>query len=378
MIYLDHAATTAQKPKEVAEAMVEALQSAGNAGRGVNQASLQAARIIYDTRERLGELFHAESPMQIAFTANVTESLNLAIKGLLEKGDHVITTVMEHNSVLRPLYEMEKEGVELTFLPCDEKGRLCMEKIEASIRPQTKALICTHASNLTGNVNDLSKIGAICKKHGVLFVVDAAQTAGIFPIDVKKMGIDVLCFTGHKSLFGPQGTGGIYVREGLSIRPLKSGGSGVESFRKEHPPTMPTALEAGTMNTPGIAGLGAGAAFVQNIGIDAIREQEEKLWRYFYQNIREIEGIRFLGDPEAEVHAPIVTFNFMDYDSAQISDELWESYGIATRAGAHCAPLMHRAFGTKEQGAVRFSFSCFNTMEEVEQAVKAVREVCCL
>lgn len=376
MIYLDNAATSGQKPKAVAEAMVATLNSAGNAGRGVNDASLQAARTIFDTRERLATLLHAESPLRIAFTCNITESLNTAIKGLFRRGDHVITTVMEHNSVLRPLYEMEKQGVELTFLSCDEKGRLHMEELEPSIRPNTKAVICTHASNLTGNINDLKKIGEICKKHGLLFLVDAAQTAGVFPIDVQKMNIDVLCFTGHKSLFGPQGTGGLYVRDGLEIHPLKSGGSGVESFRKVHPTAMPTALESGTMNTPGIAGLGAAVAFLQEIGIETIREKEEQLWRYFYENIKDIEGIRFLGDLEAKTHAPIVTFNFMDYDSAEVSDELWDSYSIATRAGAHCAPLMHRSFGTEEQGAVRFSFSYFNTMEEVEQAVKAVKEIC--
>lgn len=378
MIYLDNAATTIQKPKTVAEAMIRTLDSVGNAGRGVNQASLQAARIIYNTRESLAKLFHAESPLRIAFTSNVTESLNIAIKGLFRQGDHVITTVIEHNSVLRPLYEMEKEGVQLTFTPCDEKGRLCINEMEKSIKNDTKAIICTHASNLTGNVNDLRKIGEICKKYSLLFIVDAAQTAGVFNIDVQAMNIDVLCFTGHKSLFGPQGTGGLYVRSGLEIQPLKSGGSGVQSFAKEHPAVMPVALEAGTLNTPGIAGLGAAVTFLQDVGIEAIREKEEQLCKYFYRNIKDIEGIRFLGDLEAETHAPIVTFNFMGYDSAEVSDELWDKYGIATRAGAHCAPLMHQTFGTEDQGAVRFSFSYFNTLEEVKQAVEAVKEVCCL
>lgn len=376
MIYLDNAATTAQKPKEVAEAAANALLFSGNAGRGVNGASLQAARTIYDVRERLAELFCAESPLRIAFTCNVTESLNITVKGLLNPGDHVITTVMEHNSVLRPLYEMEQKGVELTILPCDKSGRICIEELEKNIQPHSRAFICTHASNLTGNVNDLKKLGKICRRHGLLFIVDAAQTAGSLPIDVQEMNIDVLCFTGHKSLYGPQGTGGLYVREGLNVRPLKSGGSGVDSFLWEHPCVMPTALEAGTLNTPGIAGLGAALSFLQHTGIHAIHEKETKLWKHFYQGIRDIPGLHFLGDFDADIRMPIVSFNFLTYDSSEVSDELWESYEIAVRAGAHCAPLMHRALGTEKQGAVRFSFSFFNTLEETDRAIEAVKEVC--
>lgn len=297
MIYLDNAATTLQKPENVVKAVAEAMMTSGNAGRGVNRASLSAARMIYETRERLAELFHAESASRIAFTSNVTESLNIAIKGILRQGDHVITTVMEHNSVLRPLYEMEEKGVSLTIIPCDEKGNLCVEDIESAVCSETRAVICTHASNLTGNVNDLEKIGAICRKYHLLFVADAAQTAGVFPIDVQKMGIDVLCFTGHKSLFGPQGTGGIYVREGLSVQSLKSGGSGVESFRKKHPENMPTALEAGTLNGPGIAGLGAGVAFIQQIGMEQIRKKKKRCTDIFtkiYAIFRELKSTEIL------------------------------------------------------------------------------------
>ncbi len=243
MIYMDNAATTMRKPKEVAAAVVAAMNSMGNAGRGANEASLSAARVIYGTRELLAEFFGAEDPKQIVFTSNSTESLNIAIKGILEPGDHVVTTMLEHNSVLRPLYEMEACGVELSILKSDRTGTICYADIECEIRQNTKAIICTHASNLTGNMIDIEKVGEIAKKHGLLFVVDASQTAGVYPIDVQKMHIDLLCFTGHKSLLGPQGTGGLYVRDGVKVRPLKTGGSGVQTYSRMHPDKMPTALE---------------------------------------------------------------------------------------------------------------------------------------
>ena len=248
MIYMDNAATTMQKPKEVIQAVAAAMESMGNAGRGAHGASLSASRTVYDTRELLCRFFHGTSPRQIVFTANSTESLNIAIKGVLNPGDHVVTTVMEHNSVLRPLYEMEEKGVELTFVKTDERGVMDLADLEAAIRPDTKAIVCTNGSNLTGNYVDVEAVGAIAAKYNVLFVVDASQTAGVFPIDVQKMHIDILCFTGHKSLLGPQGTGGMYVREGLGVRPLLSGGSGVQTYSKKHTKEMPTALEAGTLN----------------------------------------------------------------------------------------------------------------------------------
>ena len=262
MIYMDNAATTMQKPPQVAEAVVRAMGTLGNAGRGASEASLGAARVIYETREQLCRLFHGEDPRQIVFTSNATESLNTVIGGLIDPEDHVITTAMEHNSVLRPLYACERMGTELTILGCDEKGNISYEKLEAAIRENTKAIICTHGSNLTGNLNDAKKIGAIAKRHGVLFVLDASQTAGHVPIDVQEMQIDVLCFTGHKGLLGPQGTGGMYVRPGVQIRPLKRGGSGIDTYNKNHPPQMPTALEAGTLNGHGIAGLNVALYYI--------------------------------------------------------------------------------------------------------------------
>lgn len=373
MIYMDNAATTMRKPKEVAEAVMQAMGSMGNAGRGAHSAALDASRIIYDTREMLCRLFNGTNPKQVVFTSNSTESLNIAIRGLLEPGDHVITTMLEHNSVLRPLYELEERGLALTIIKSDTRGCISYEEMEHAIRPETKAIICTNGSNLTGNLIDIERVGAIAKQHGLLFIVDASQTAGVFPIDVQRMHIDVLCFTGHKSLLGPQGTGGMYVREGLRIRPLKTGGSGVQTYNRRQPAEMPTALEAGTLNGHGIAGLHAALLYLSRTGIDTIRSFEQDLMWRFYEGVKDIEGVKVYGDFSTKERCPIVTLNIGDYDSSEVSDELLTEYNISTRPGAHCAPLMHEALGTVEQGAVRFSFSHYNTKEEVDEAIEAVR-----
>lgn len=375
MIYLDNAATTMHKPQAVIDAVVQAMNSLGNAGRGANEASLSAARIIYDTRDRLAQLFHAENAKRIAFTCNSTESLNIAIKGSLNPGDHAITTALEHNSVLRPLYEMQEQGVELTVIESDKRGRICYEDFEKAICPETKVIVCTNGSNLTGNRVDLERVGKIAADHGIRFIVDASQTAGVFEIDVQKMHIDILCFTGHKGLLGPQGTGGIYVREGIELRPLKSGGSGVDTYNTHHPAEMPTALEAGTLNGHGIAGLGAGVKYIMDTGMEHIRETEQHYMWKFYNGVKDIPGVKIYGDFETEDRCPIVTLNIADYDSSEVSDELLMTYGISTRPGAHCAPLMHKALGTVDQGAVRFSFSHFNTEEEIDAAIAAIREL---
>lgn len=375
MIYMDNAATTLQKPECVAKAVVNAMNSFGNAGRGLNDASMGASRVVYDTREKLCRLFHGENPKQFAFTSNATESLNTAIQGLIGPGDHVITTMLEHNSVLRPLYEREAAGVELTILKCDTYGNISYEEIEAAIRENTKAIVCTHGSNLTGNLTDIGRIGAIAKKHGILLIADASQTAGLIPIDVQEMQIDVLCFTGHKGLYGPQGTGGIYVRPGVEIKPLKRGGSGIETYNKNHPAQMPTALEAGTLNSHGIAGLNAALTYIEETGVEHICQLAlERMWQ-FYEGVCDIPGVTVYGDFSEKERVPIVSLNIGNFDSAEVSDELLTEYGIATRAGGHCAPLMHEALGNVEQGAVRFSFSHFNTQEEVEKAISAIREL---
>lgn len=375
MIYFDNAATTMKKPEQVAQAVVEAFNTLGNAGRGGHEATLGASRMIFDTRVKLAELFHAENPKQIAFTSNATESLNLVIKGTLKRGDHVITTQLEHNSVLRPLYEMQDKGVELTIIPSNRKGCIDIHDFERGIQNNTRMIICTHGSNLTGNLLDIGAIGSIARSHQILFCVDASQTAGVFPIDVQKMNIDFLCFTGHKSLLGPQGTGGVYVREGIHVSHLKSGGSGVQTYSRSHPPQMPTALEAGTLNGHGLAGLNAAIDYLNKTGIDVIRKKELELMRRFYRGVKEIPGVKIYGDFGTEIRCPIVALNLRDYDSAQVSDELFMTYDIAVRPGAHCAPLMHQALGTVERGAVRFSFSHYNTIEEVDFAVKAIQEL---
>ena len=375
MIYLDNAATTMHKPQEVVDAVAAAMCSMGNAGRGAHAASLGASRTVFETRERLAAFFHAENPKQIVFTANSTESLNVALKGTLNPGEHVVSTVLEHNSVLRPLYALEEQGVEVTLLKSNLQGMIDYEDFERAIKENTKMIVCTHGSNLTGNVLDIKRIGQIAKKHGLLFVVDASQTAGVFPIDVQDMQIDILCFTGHKGLLGPQGTGGMYVREGVTVRPLKVGGSGVQTYNKKHPTEMPTALEAGTLNGHGIAGLDAAIGYLEREGIDNIRAREQELMWKFYNGVKDIPNIKVYGDFSGAQRCAVVSLNIGDYDSSEVSDELLMTYGISTRAGGHCAPLMHEALGTVEQGAVRFSFSHYNTDEEVETAIRAVKEL---
>lgn len=375
MIYFDNAATSMQKPETVIHAVTQALHSLGNAGRGAHEASLDASRNIFGVREKTADFFHGEDPSRIAFTLNSTESLNIAVKGILNPGDHVVTTTLEHNSVLRPLYEMEEKGVDVTILPCNQYGMVYPEDFIRAVRPETKALICTHGSNLTGNLLDIEKIGKAASERGIFFVVDASQTAGVFDIDVQKMKIDILCFTGHKGLLGPQGTGGIYVREGISLRPLKSGGSGIQTFEKKHPKQMPVALEAGTQNGHGLAGLGAALDYLNEKGLACIRTREQELMKQFYFGVREIPGVRIYGDFRSMNRCAIVTLNIRDYDSGEVGDALYTDFGIAVRTGGHCAPLMHQALGTEKQGAVRFSFGYFNTEEEVQKGIEAVREL---
>ena len=375
MIYLDNAATTLHKPPQVVKAVADALQSMGNSARGTHAGSMAASHTVYDTRVKLARLFGCPRADHVAFTANVTEALNIAVNGLIGRGDHVITTDCEHNSVLRPLYRLaDEQGVEVSFVPADRQGNLDYDAFERLMQPHTRAIVCTHASNLTGNLTDLARVSAVAKAHDVLLIVDAAQTAGACPIDMTALGIDVLCFTGHKGLMGPQGTGGLCVREGLTLRHWKVGGSGVQSYSRTHPTQMPTCLEAGTLNGHGIAGLSAALDFIAEVGVDAIHDRETALMRRFYEGVKEVPGITVYGDFSRQRMA-IVTLNIGDYESGAVSDALSEEYGIATRPGAHCAPRMHQALGTEQQGAVRFSFSWFNTEQEIDAAIQAVREL---
>ncbi len=375
MIYFDSAATSFYKPQCVTDAVVRALDGFGNPSRGAHEASLDASRTVYETRSLLSSFFNAPSPERVVFTSNSTEALNTALYGLLGDGDRVITTEAEHNSVLRPLYDLERRGViTLDFVRCDRMGNIDVRDFEKLIKPDTKMIVMTHCSNVTGTVYDISSVGRTAEKYGLLFVVDASQSAGIIPIDMKEAGISVLCFTGHKSLLGPQGTGGMCIAEGVEITPLKRGGTGVQSYLEDMPSRYPARLEAGTLNSHSIAGLNAGLKYIQANGIDILYEKEKKIADYFWNGIRDIPSVSFYGD----INSPrtgIVSINVADYTSEDTADYLSSVWNIAVRPGAHCAPLMHRALGTEKRGVVRFSFSPFNTPSQVDTAVAAIREI---
>lgn len=375
MIYFDNAATTLHKPHEVIEAVVHAMTTAGNASRGTHTGSLAASRTVYETRKKIADFFHCSRADHVIFTSNSTEALNIAICGTLGKGDHIISTDLEHNSVLRPLYHLEEQGASLTFLSANKKGCIDYDDFKRSIKPNTKAIVCTHASNLTGNVLDIERIGRIAKAHNLLFIVDASQSAGCIEINMETMNIDILCFTGHKGLLGPQGTGGLCIHESVEIRPFKHGGSGIHSYEKGQPQAYPARLEAGTLNSHGIAGLCAAINYINTITIPVIAQKEQELLWHFYKGICNIPEIHIYGDFDTKERAAILSLNIEGYDSGTVSDLLSQEYDIATRPGAHCAPRMHQALGTTETGAVRFSFSSFNTMEEVETAIQALKEL---
>lgn len=375
MFYFDNAATTLHKPQEVVDAVVQAMTSFGNYGRGVHEGALSAARTVSEARQALAGFFGCPDPSRVIFTANATASLNMAICGMLSEGDGVIATDYAHNSVLRPLYRLEKErGIELQFVPADMNGNLDYNSFERFLTPKTRAVVSTHASNLTGDVTDLAKVGAFCRKHGLLHIVDAAQTAGTFPIDMDTMGIDALCFSGHKGMMGPQGIGVLILMPGIEVRPLLVGGTGVQSHLPTQPTQYPEHLEAGTLNTHGIAGLLAALRYTESKTSQAIHAHELALATRFYEGVRGIDGVMIYGDHSSD-RAPIVTLNIRDYGSSEVADALARDYDIAVRSGAHCAPRMHAALGTEKQGAVRFSFGWFNTEEEVDAAIRAVKEI---
>lgn len=373
MIYFDCAATSFLKPPCVAQAVFDAMHTIGSDGRGAHGLTLAASRVVWRCREQAAALFGLTDPARVCFTSGSTGALNTAISGLVGPNDHVITTALEHNSVLRPLY---RSGAELTVLPADEKGQIDLSGLEKARRKNTRAVVCTHVSNVTGEVVDIGRIGAFCREHGLLFILDASQSAGVFDIDMEQCGISVLCFTGHKSLLGPQGTGGLCVAAGVDIRPLVVGGSGVHSFSPDHPGEYPTRLEAGTLNAHGLAGLSAALQWLEDQGLEPLRRREQALARRFYEGVCDAPGVKIYGDWSNPGRAAIVALNLAGEDAGAVSDALYEDFGICTRPGAHCAPLMHRALGTEEQGIVRFSFSHFNTEDEVDAAVQAVRSLC--
>ncbi|MEN6375972.1 MAG: aminotransferase class V-fold PLP-dependent enzyme [Smithella sp.] len=378
IIYFDNAATSWPKPPEIIAAMQNYLQNIGGSpGRSGHRLSIEAARIVFDTREKLAQLFNVPDPLQIVLTKNATEALNIAIFGLLKPGDHVITSGMEHNSVMRPLRIMEARGVHITVIPCDKTGLIDPAQITGAIKKNTKAIFITHASNVMGTVLPVSDIGRIAREHGLTLCVDAAQTAGCLPIDVTEMNIDLLAFTGHKSLLGPPGTGGLYIREGLekNMEPLCVGGTGSRSEMETQPDFMPDRYEAGTPNTVGIAGLQAGVEFVLSKGIGTIKSKEENLAKLFVDGISNLPGITLYGQTSVDRRIPVVSFNIAGMDAGAVALELDEHFKIMSRSGLQCAPAAHKTIGTYPTGTVRFSFSYFNTEEQVIKAIKALEQI---
>lgn len=379
MIYLDNAATTMHKPQTVIDAVTQAMCSLGNAGRGATSGALDAARTIHACRAKLARLLGCPRADHVCFTPNSTAALNTVINGVVRPGDRVVTTVLEHNSVLRPLNRLVVEqGVTVEHAGCDASGVLDYDELERLVAPGTRAVVVTHASNVTGNAVDIARVAAMAHAAGALMIVDASQSAGTAHIDMQGMGLDVVCFTGHKGLMGPQGTGGLAVAEGIDVAPWAMGGTGVHSFDALQPLEWPTRLEAGTLNGHGIAGLSAGLDFIEDQGgVEAIATHERALADRFLAGVREIPEIKLYGAFGQPTRSAIVSLNVGDIDSAEISDALMQGWGIATRPGAHCAPLMHRALGTERQGVVRFSFGYFNTDEEVDTAIDALRDLAC-
>lgn len=379
MIYLDNAATTMHKPQTVIDAVTQAMCSLGNAGRGATSGALDAARTIHGCRTKLARFLGCPRADHVCFTPNSTAALNTVINGVVRPGDRVVTTVLEHNSVLRPLNRLAVEqGVTVEYAGCDANGVLDYDELEQLVTPGTRAVVVTHASNVTGNSVDVARVAAVAHAAGALVIVDASQSAGTAKIDMDTMGLDVVCFTGHKGLMGPQGTGGLAVAEGIDVAPWAMGGTGVRSFDALQPLEWPTRLEAGTLNGHGIAGLSAGLDFIEaQGGVEAIASSERALADRFLAGVREIPEIKLYGAFDQPTRSAIVSLNVGDIDSAEISDALMQGWGIATRPSAHCAPLMHRALGTERQGIVRFSFGYFNTAEEVDTAIDALRDLAC-
>jgi len=377
LYYFDNSATTLKKPAAVAEAVYHAIADGqlGNPARGSHSVSLNALRLTETLRQKTTALFGVPDAANVAFTANATASLNLVLKGLLKPDDHIITTVTEHNAVLRPLYQLEEQGAALSFVGIDELGTLRYPDFERLLQPDTRAVVVNHASNVTGNAADLEWIGAFCREHNLILIVDASQSAGVLAIDMVQQHIDVLCFTGHKGLYGPQGTGGICLGDrSLEFVPVFTGGSGFHSFDKQYPTQMPTLFEAGTQNVHGLAGLSAGLDYIQQKGLDAISRQLQELTFRFQDQIKDIPGIILYGSfAESIERAPVVSLNLEGWSSGDLSDALFMDYAIAVRPGAHCAPLIHQALGAEKNGMVRFSFSSFNTLEEIDYATKALR-----
>ena len=379
MIYLDNAATSYPKPKEVGQAMMYFLEKIGaTPGRSSHRLSIESARILYQARESLAELFNVDDPLRIIFTLNVTEALNLALKGLLRPGDQVITSSMEHNSVMRPLCELEKRGVEVKVIPCSSQGVFDPVDLERAIKKNTKLIVLNHGSNVIGSLLPITVVGEIAKRHHILFLVDTAQTAGCYPLDIKKDNIDLLAFTGHKALYGPPGTGGLVIGERVDTKkliPLKVGGTGSHSEFEEQPDFLPDIYESGTPNIVGLNGLKEGVRFVLAEGVDKIHQHEKNLIIRLIEGLKEIPEVTLYGGDYRKEQVAVVSFNLKDKWPSEVGMRLDEEYDIMCRVGLHCSPATHKTIGTFPRGTVRFSMSWFNTLEEVDQAIIAIRDI---
>jgi cysteine desulfurase family protein len=375
-IYFDNAATSWPKPPAVRAALDEYFSDAGgNPGRSGHRMSIAAARLVENARETLSEFFHAKEPSQIVFTQNATHALNLAVYGLLKPGDHVVTTSVEHNSVMRPLRHLESIGVEITIAPCRSDGTLDMNCLSDALQPDTRLLVTTHGSNVAGTLIPIRQVAALARDRNILYLVDASQTAGTIPIDVQGLGIDLLAFSGHKGLLGPTGTGALYVSDRPILSPLMRGGTGSDSAHEAQPEFLPDVHESGTMNVAGIAGLRAGVRFLEETGLDAVMAHEQKLVSQLIGGLREIPGVTIYGPGDAALQCGVVSFNIDGVTPSEVSLILDERFGLMARPGLHCAPSAHRTLGTFPAGTVRFSFGWFNTAAEVDVALEALRKI---
>ncbi len=375
MIYLDNAATSFPKPVAVYSEVLRCMENyAANPGRSSHDMAVEASCKIMDTRQELSEFFNIPNMFNIIFTCNATEALNIGIKGILKPGDHVISTVIEHNSVLRPLNYLSEKGITFSLLGVDENGYLNINNLKKKIRRNTKAIIINHASNVLGTLQDITAIGEITKDLGIIFMVDASQSAGVIPIDVARDNIDLLAFPGHKGLYGPQGTGGLYIREGLLMDSFKQGGTGSESFSMKQPDFLPDRFESGTLNTPGIAGLCAGIRFIRKVGIENIRKHEIVLVEYLVKELSKLSYVKIYGGTDYKNRGAVVSLNIDNLDVSEVG-ELLNKKGIAVRTGFHCAPLIHHIIGTKLTGTVRISPGYFNNLDDIEKLIKALKDI---
>lgn len=375
MIYLDNAATSFPKPQNVCDEMLNCMKNyAANPGRSSHDMAIEAESKIMDTREELSWLFNISNPLNIIFTSNATEALNIAIKGILKKGNHVISSTIEHNSVLRPLTSMSQNGVEVTFLGVDKEGYIDIEVLKKHIKRNTKAIVINHTSNVLGTIQNIREIGYIARKEGVIFIVDASQSAGVIPIDVVKDNIDILAFPGHKGLFGPEGTGGLYIRDGIELKCYTEGGTGSQSNLMVQPEFLPDRFESGTRNTPGIAGLCEGIKFIRKVGIDNIRKHESMLVSYLVEELMKISQVKIYGGTNYSNRGAVVSINIDGIESSDVGTFLNQN-NIAVRTGYHCAPLIHPIIGTVNRGTIRISPGYFNTVKDIEEIIKVLNKI---